>query len=146
MLVSGRLYQESLDDLIDFSRSMYETITQEAMASFMETVKLDHMAWKQDVYQRWLSHQGPNGEVADHHQCRLGHWYYQGDGAANYRHLPSFTSLEQPHAAVHQGGLQALEALAAGSLDNSIDALGQMEQASDQTITLLSRLRQEIGQ
>lgn len=63
------------------------------------------------MYQRWLSHQGPNGEVA-----------------------------------VHQGGLQALEALAAGSLDNSIDALGQMEQASDQTITLLSRLGQEIGQ
>lgn len=44
MLVSSRLYQECLDNLIDFSRSLYETITQEAMASFMETVKLDHMA------------------------------------------------------------------------------------------------------
>lgn len=145
MLENATQTSDSLDKLIDFSRSMHETITRQAMASFMETVKLDHMAWKQDVYQRWLNHQGASGEAVDHHQGRLGHWFYQGDGTGRYQGLPSYTALEKPHAAVHQNGLQALDALAAGSLDNSIDALGQMEQASDQTISVLSRLGQEIG-
>ncbi|WP_102797440.1 methyl-accepting chemotaxis protein [Bowmanella denitrificans] len=145
MLDTATETAKSLESLIDHSRSMHATITDEAMASFIETVKLDHMVWKQVIYRRWLNNQSANGEVSDHHQCRLGKWYYQGDGAANFRHLDSYASLEKPHAAVHQGGLQALEKLVAGDMQASISALKSMETASDDTIKILARMGQQIG-
>ena len=146
MLENATETNQSLERLIDFSRSMHETITNEAMASFMETVKLDHMAWKQDVYRRWLNTESANGEVADHHQCRLGKWYYEGNGAELYSQLPSYSRLEEPHAGVHQGGLQALDSMVAGDLTGSVAALEKMESCSDQTIDLLGRMCNEIGQ
>lgn len=145
MLESATATSGSMDRLIDFSKSMHATITNEAMSSFMETVKLDHMVWKQDVYRRWLSGQAANGDVVDHTQCRLGKWYYVGSGAEHYRHLPSYNRLETPHANVHAGGLKALECLLAGDLDSSIEALRSMEKASDETIALLGKLGSEIG-
>ncbi|WP_420821503.1 CZB domain-containing protein [Pseudomaricurvus alkylphenolicus] len=103
------------------------------------------MAWKQDVYQRWLNREGGNNEVADHRQCRLGRWYYEGEGAANYKGLPSYSQLEIPHASVHKNGMESLDLLKAGDLEGSVGALANMERASDETISLLTRLGNEIG-
>ncbi len=145
MLESARETNDSLERLIEFSQSMHSTITHEAMSSFIETVKLDHIAWKQEVYRRWLNSDGASSEIASHHNCRLGKWYYQGDGAERYSHLNSFGLLEEPHAGVHENGLLALEELSKGNLPASIEALSSMEAASDKTLSLLSRLGAEIG-
>lgn len=134
----------SLDHLIEHSQSMHSTITREAMKSFIETVKMDHVVWKNDVYQRWFRRDGATGEVADHHQCRLGQWYYEGDGARYFKDLPSFTKLRDPHVGVHQGGLGALEKMQAGTLADSVEALKSMEQMSDATLRLLDQLGTEI--
>nr|WP_269814638.1 methyl-accepting chemotaxis protein [Bowmanella yangjiangensis] len=145
MLDTATVTAESLESLIGHSRSMHETITDEAMASFIETVKLDHMVWKQVIYRRWLNNQRANGEISDHHQCRLGKWYYEGEGASNFRHLDSYASLEAPHAGVHKGGLKALDTLSSGDMHGSISALKEMELASDETIKILSHMGQQIG-
>ncbi len=134
----------SLDLLIDHSRSMHTTITAEAMGCFIETVKMDHITWKHDVYHRWFDRKGAGGEVTDHHKCRLGKWYYEGDGAKNFKHLPSFAALRDPHVGVHQYGLSALEHMESGDLESSIEALKTMEAMSDQTMLLLSQLEKEI--
>lgn len=134
----------SLQHLIEMSQSMHQTITEEAMASFLETVKMDHMAWKQEVYQHWLSNQGTSTNITDHHQCRLGKWYYNGDGATHYSHLDGYGDLETPHAQVHQGGLEALKQLAQGDLNASIAALQVMETGSHETIRLLGSLGREM--
>ena len=136
--------KDSLSRLIDFSRSMHKTITDEAMASFIETVKLDHIAWKQVIYTKWLNQDVANAEIADHHQCRLGKWYYEGDGAAHYSKLPSYSRLEEPHAGVHSNGLKALELIGQNQLDESVVALQAMERSSDETIRLLTALGKEI--
>ncbi|WP_418054922.1 CZB domain-containing protein [Pseudohongiella spirulinae] len=124
---------------------MHSTITSEAMASFLETVKLDHMVWKQVIYDRWLSNQPANEEIADHHQCRLGKWYYQGQGAEQFSHLDGYAALETPHAGVHNGGREALTLRVSGDLKGSINAIGQMEKASDETMRHLARLGDQIG-
>lgn len=133
-----------LEMLIEHSRSMHETITQEAMKCFIETVKMDHIVWKHDVYDRWLDREGAHGEVADHHQCRLGKWYYEGDGAKYFKHLSSYAKLDEPHAGVHRGGLKALEDVESGDLQSSIKALESMEAMSDQTLLILEQLEKEI--
>ena len=134
----------SLEHLIKHSQSMHETITQEAMKSFIETVKMDHIVWKNDVYDRWFNHENAIDEVADHHHCRLGKWYYEGDGAKYFKHLPSYAKLEEPHTGVHQGGLSALEQVQLGDLQSSIKALESMELMSDRTLKLLEDLEQEV--
>tara|TARA_R110002072_G_scaffold136124_3_gene278331 strand:+ start:39274 stop:40353 length:1080 start_codon:yes stop_codon:yes gene_type:complete len=144
MLENASSTSDSLNRLIEHSRSMHDTITGEAMASFIETVKLDHMAWKQVIYTRWLSGQPANEEISDHHQCRLGKWYYQGQGAADFSHLGIYSSLETPHAGVHRGGREALELRSNGDLPGSIEAIVRMEKASDETIAILSRLAEQI--
>jgi len=144
MLGKANETDASLGLLIEISRSMHQTITQEAMKSFIETVKMDHVVWKNEVYRRWFNREGANGEVADHHQCRLGQWYYQGDGAKHFMHMPSYASLKDPHVGVHKGGLDALEYMQAGDLDRSIAALKSMEEMSDQTLRLLEQLGDEL--
>ncbi|MEZ5763396.1 MAG: CZB domain-containing protein [Xanthobacteraceae bacterium] len=36
-------------------------------------------------------------ELADHHSCRLGKWYY-GEGSCAMHGHPAFAALEKPHA------------------------------------------------
>lgn len=144
MLENATVTNESLERLIEFSKSMHETITQEAMSSFMETVKIDQMALKQDVYKRWLGRQGGSGEIGDHRTTRLGQWYYDGEGK-NYRHLSSYGKLEAPHRDMHQAGADALAKMTSGDLDESIHLLKQMENASEQVFSILGRLGDEVG-
>ena len=135
---------DTLTRLVDLSRSMFNTITAEAMASFLETVKMDHMVWKQQVYFKWLSENPGDACLADHHQCRLGKWYYQGDGYQMFRHLPSYKALEEPHAGVHVNGAKALELRAQGDVEGSILALQAMESSSLETVRLLTRIGEEM--
>lgn len=145
MLQNATETDGSLERLISHSVSMHETITDEAMASFLETVKMDHMAWKQDIYKHWLDKESGDGEVSDHIQCRLGKWYYEGDGAKTYKSMPSFASLDSPHADVHKGGLSALDCMAKDDLDGSLQGILLMEKASDETFSILEKLGDEIG-
>ncbi len=144
MRIKATQTNDSLEQLIEVSRSMHKTINREAMMSFIETVKIDHIVWKHDVYQRWLKREGANGEVADHHQCRLGKWYYEGDGAVHFKHLPSFGKLRQPHSEVHKHGLHALELMQSSELEQSIEALRAMERMSDDTLQVLDQMEAEI--
>ncbi|WP_428035700.1 methyl-accepting chemotaxis protein [Amphritea sp.] len=145
MLDNATETNSSLERLINHSISMHETITDEAMASFLETVKMDHMVWKQEIYHRWLNKEPGHGQVADHHQCRLGRWYYEGDGAQTYKSMPSFASLDKPHADVHKGGLLALERIVQNDLEGSLEGIRLMEDASDKTFSVLEKLGKEIG-
>ncbi len=135
----------SLERLITHSVSMHDTITEEAMSSFLETVKMDHMAWKQDIYNHWLNKDSGHGQISDHTQCRLGRWYYEGDGAEFYKTMPSFAALEKPHADVHKGGLLALERIVQHDLNGSLEGIRLMEKASDETFAVLEKLGIEIG-
>ncbi|WP_299198808.1 methyl-accepting chemotaxis protein [uncultured Amphritea sp.] len=135
----------SLERLINHSISMHDTITDEAMSSFLETVKMDHMVWKQDIYNHWLDQETGHGHISDHTQCRLGKWYYEGDGAQSYKTMPSFSYLEKPHADVHRGGLLALQRIVENDLHGSLEAIRLMEKASDETFAVLEKLGREIG-
>jgi len=46
---------------------------------------------------------GPAGQAvaANHHTCRFGKWYDNGDGQTQYSHLPVYTNIVEPHSIVH---------------------------------------------
>ncbi len=132
-------------DITDVSKNMFRVIQGSSHTSFLQTVKLDHVVWKAQVYQRiWgLEDDVVEIQVCDHKNCRLGEWYYQGAGTV-YKHLSAFKALEKPHEQVHTLGLQAL-----ASHDDKDEAaafkyLERMETSSDHLISALSELEGQL--
>jgi methyl-accepting chemotaxis protein len=126
--------------IIQCCNQMKEAIGHSTRQSFIQTVKLDHVVWKNDVYAVLLgeSHK-PVNEFSDHTSCRLGKWY-QGAGREIYGNSSDFISLDKYHAQVHSMGVQALKAHLDGDNMQAVAYLEEMENASEQVMYLLSQL------
>ncbi len=130
--------------IVSLSQKMYTVITNSTMDSFIQTVKMDHIVWKLDVYQVMQGMSSKTvDDFADHNMCRLGKWYYKGEGAEKFSSMSSFKAIEQPHADVHIHGIKAMNAFSAGDSEKTLRELTQMESASVKVIDLLSRLSDE---
>ena len=84
-------------------------------------------------------------DLAHHTHCRLGKWYYQGEGRTEYAHLPGYREIEAPHLDVHAAGKEALSLLASGNVPAAIKAVAAMEKASLGVVKGLERMA-TIGQ
>lgn len=133
-------------EIVKLSQHMYSVITHSTADAFIQTVKMDHVVWKLDVYQVMLgmSDKSPN-DLADHTMCRLGKWYYQGEGCSKYSEYDAFKKMEIPHADVHSNGLAALVAHAEGDSETAVKKLALMESASFKVVDLLSSLSNQIS-
>ena len=126
-----------IDEVVSLSDNMTRVISASSTEAFIETVKLDHLMYKVDVYQRIFGMNDRSiDSFASHHQCRLGKWYYEGKGK-ELGHLPAYRQLEPPHERVHSAGIDALRAKAEGRHEDCIAALHEMELASIEVLRLL---------
>jgi hypothetical protein len=133
--------------IVSFSKNMYSVITNSTSDAFIQTVKMDHVVWKLEVYQVMLGMSDKSSDdFADHTMSRLGKWYYQGEGAEKYNTSSAFKQIEAPHADVHKNGLAALKAYAIGNSEQAISNLSLMESASFKVVELLSTLSNQIAQ
>jgi len=121
----------SIDGLLGMAQNMTQTIAATALRSFVETAKKDHLVFKMDIYRVFLgtSDKGPD-DFASHTGCRLGKWYYEGDGKHCFSRLPGYSAVEQPHIRVHAHGQAAVRAYRAGDWASGLAELGAMERAS----------------
>ncbi|MGC7854802.1 CZB domain-containing protein [Vibrio anguillarum] len=69
-----------------------------------------------------------------HQECRLGKWYFEGDGAREYSQLPSFAGLNAPHKLVHDSGKNALKFGQNGDWTQLIKQVDTMELASKSVV------------
>ncbi len=135
----------TVGEVLSISDQMKRVITQASYASFVTTVMMDHIDWKQGVYQRLqFNDANVTSEIVDHTQCRLGKWYFEGEGKNTFSHLKSFSLMDAPHMAVHENGKKALEANAEKDRDNTILHLKKMEEASDNVQNILDSMIIEI--
>ena len=132
--------------IVSLSQHMYAVITNSTADSFIQTVKMDHVVWKLDVYKVMLGMSNKSAEdFAVHTMCRLGKWYYQGEGSTKYSGFDAFKKIETPHADVHKNGLAALLAHAEGNSEEAVNKLASMENASFKVVDLLSSLSNQIS-
>ncbi len=129
--------------VISTSSHMQQVISQSSTMAFLNTVKLDHAVWKHQVY-KLIQEQRFGDTVNAHTECRLGKWYFEGEGKKRYQGMRSFQQLDVPHKAVHQSGREALAAGQRGDFATMQQALLQMEQASQQVTDLIGQLQNEI--
>nr|WP_282099286.1 methyl-accepting chemotaxis protein [Pseudoalteromonas luteoviolacea] len=121
--------------------SMRNTISNATQQTFIQTVKLDHVVWKSEVYNviTGSSHKAVT-DFADHTSCRLGKWI-SGEGAKLYSDNSAYRRLEQPHREVHKAGVEAVTKFKNGDKQGAVQQLNRMEQASIDVMHLLDELK-----
>lgn len=126
--------------IIEFCNNMKNTISQAATLSFIQTVKLDHIVWKGDVYA--VANGQSNKSVddfSDHKMCRLGKWY-NSEQSAGFKNSNAFKQLESPHSEVHKNGVEALRLIKNGDKATAIKHIHKMEAASERVMHLLDEI------
>ncbi len=134
---------QNLHDLADQTRGV---IAASALRTFVEVAKVDHLIYKMEIYKVFmgLSEKGPD-DFASHTACRLGKWYYEGDGKECCSRLSAYKQVEEPHKAVHVNGKAAVERYRAGDCMASLRHANEMEAASRLVLQALESLASEGG-
>lgn len=137
----GAKATESMEQLVGLSRKMEVVIAGSALNSFVEVAKVDHLVFKFRIYMGLLGliDLAPN-QVAAHTACRLGKWYYEGEGRSCFSKLAGYRELEAPHVDVHALGTAALEAKSKGDMASMLRHVGAMESASLRVIECLDHM------
>jgi hypothetical protein len=127
----GTTATAGMRSLFDLSRRMEGTIAASALRSFVEVAKIDHLVYKFEVYRVLMGvSQKRIEDFAVHTACRLGKWYYEGEGKDCFSKLPGYMEMETPHQRFHDAGLAALRANLAGDMEVCFARVGEMETAS----------------
>ena len=120
--------------------------------SFASLIKVDHMLYKQKTYMALNTGTDSDEATAiqvDHHNCRLGKWYYEGEGHEYFGRTQSYRNMENPHAAVHDSAHRILEGIATGLADQQegqdqmVRFYEDMEAASDQVMNTIDDMVDE---
>ncbi len=100
----------------------------------------DHVIWKKRLANMVIGKEGLKAsELADHHSCRLGKWYYQA-AEANMRSRHEYRALENPHARVHEHGIEAVRLFNNGDVEGALREIDLVEAASVEVLDLLKAL------
>lgn len=137
----GRGMAEKMDTALGFARKIEQTISVSALRTFVELAKLDHLVFKFEIYKVFFSLSDKTADDLAHHTgCRLGKWYYEGEGRSLYSHLDGYRAIEPPHKEVHAAGKEALSLLRSGNIAGAVKAVSRMEKASIGVVEGLERM------
>jgi hypothetical protein len=137
----GAKATENLEGILGLSKKIELVIALAALRSFAELAKLDHTVFKFEVYKVFmgLSQKGIN-DFANHTGCRLGKWYYEGDGRNCFSNFDGYSAMEAPHLAVHKHGHEALTRYFSGDFAGGSRCLDEMETASQAVLACLEQM------
>jgi hypothetical protein len=132
---------ESMKELMNVTLQMKGTIGTTSLRSFVEIAKMDHLVYKFEIYRVFLgiSTKKPE-EFASHQACRLGKWYYEGEGKQCLSMLAGYKEMEEPHQRFHRHGVEAVKFFYDGEYQQGLDAIAQMEKASFQVLDALETI------
>jgi hypothetical protein len=127
----GESATRSMEALLELSKNMEGAIAASALRGFVELAKVDHLVYKFEVYKIFMGISDKRGsEFASHTACRLGKWYYEGDGRACFSQLPGYKEIESPHTDVHRHGVAAVDSFRSSNHAEALDHMQKMEAAS----------------
>lgn len=110
----------------------------------VELAKSDHIAFKKRVMDAVCGRAMVQADdLPDHHNCRLGKWYYAVD-IPEVKNHPAFIAMEGPHDRVHTHGKAALTKLMSGDMDGALAEVAQMVDASHEVLEGLNQLSGDL--
>lgn len=142
--VATKSFYDKFEADIDLVRNNFENLKFVSDRNFMSLAKLDHVIWKVNTYLS-VAHRKEMFKFVDHHNCRLGKWYEQGDGKEYFSDTQSYRQLETPHKTVHNGTKGVFDLIKKEPLDfdSLMSAFEEMERGSDSVFAILDKILQE---
>lgn len=123
--------------IVEQTNQMKDAIQDAAIRSFIQTVKLDHIVWKGDIYAiAFGTSNKTSADMADQASCRLGRWM-SGTGREQYGKVQAFQRLDRPHRELHENGVKALEYLKRDDKQGASAHMQKMEAASQEIMQCL---------
>lgn len=140
----AELAHAKMEGMQAVSEQARKAIRGTALRTFVELAKLDHLIFKKEVYKVLMGvSQKTGADFSSHTACRLGKWYYEGDGRDCFSRLPAYGPIEMPHKDVHEYGRMAVDRYSADDLGGAVENLGKMERASGVVLQQLEILAQQ---
>lgn len=145
---SSQEVENFANTLVSFAEHSSDTA---AIAQFihdkllMILVKVDHILFKSNAYSS-LIHEKAVQKFGTHTECRLGKWYFEGDGKEKFSNTRSYKELDAFHAEVHRYVHRNLDFLEKGTVmeienrDTILKNFTLMEEASSHLFTLLDSM------
>lgn len=139
-------FNDGIDATFKKTDEATEHLEKSNQRTFMGLAKLDHVIWKTNTYLSVLR-EVPVFNFVSHHNCRLGKWYYEGDGARKFGKTPSYRGIEGPHAMVHDGTQKVFNLLddVQGNFPAICIAMREMEDGSKGVFAGLDRSLDELS-
>lgn len=137
-------FNANMDHNAQMMRETFASTEHTAERIFMSLAKLDHIIWKVNTYLSAITHK-EQFTFVDHHNCRLGKWYYEGEGADFFKKTASYPALENPHSIVHNSTHKIFEMLKTEGVgsEHFVKVFEEMEHASDGVFSTLDRMLHE---
>lgn len=137
----GVIATEGMQNMLTLSNRMEGAIAASALRSFVELAKIDHLVFKFEIYRVLFDLSDKKLEsFANHTMCRLGKWYYEGEGQECFSKLSGYREIETPHVAVHHQGAEALKLFQLKDFSGVISAVEKMEIASMNVLASLEKM------
>ncbi len=146
----------SVDNITEFETTL-ETFNKDAKETadisfdvqnrtFVILAEIDHIAYKVKAYSAILNEQ-LDAKFGNHHECRLGKWYEEGEGFKHFKNTKSYASIENPHEIVHNAVNKNLNVIKNGfdaqHIDEVVENFAQMEKASGRLFDILDNITEE---
>jgi methyl-accepting chemotaxis protein len=136
----------SMHELLELSRRMEHAISDSAILANVELANIDELELKLEVYKVFFGISNALPEAfPDEQHCRLGQWYYQGDGRELFADMQDYRAMEDPHKAMHDQAINAVRYYQAGQLEHALEALNAMEQANHTVMRGLNSMLHQLG-
>ncbi len=138
------LFDKEIHSLNDTTKHFLNELDDLGDDVFVSLAKIDHVLWKTNSYLSVYENK-PAFKFVDHHNCRLGKWYFEGNGQKYFSTTPSYKKLNQPHANVHNGTLKVFENLGKDQLNlkEINQAFQNIEENSENIFSILDDISQE---
>ena len=132
----------SYDEIVNRCNTMQNTLSNSSASTFVQVVKLDHLAWKSSIYSAICGKTAaPSEDAFNVSTSRLGIWLSDQAGKP-VSTKPAFRELSQPLSRVLQEGQGAINAFKMGN--DSGNYLRGMETVSNSLMNTLDRLANEM--
>jgi len=130
-----------IEQITALSHQMEFAIASAALNSFTELAKMDHLIYKFEIYKVFMGiSQKTADDFASHTGCRLGKWYYEGEGKECFSELDGYRQIEVPHKEVHSHGRDGVALFLEGNFNAGVRKLALMEEASLKVLAGLERM------
>mgnify|MGYP003385558893 CR=1 FL=1 len=134
----------AITDVVSLSSGMMDALGETTAESFIETIKTDHLLYKVSIYEVIFGLSDlTEDDFSSHFNCRLGKWYFEGDGVKHLSQSAAYQQLNAPHETVHVAGVKAIQEFKKQNYVLSNQHLSDMEDASRKVTALLDKMQKE---